>query len=77
MSTAEQHRTGTTVTGLFLGGLAIAGAVALVTAPVTPHLAKADTVADAGFRQISVNRVLQGKAGEPFEKRRMNDPRLR
>lgn len=41
MKSALDPRAGATVTGLFLGSLAIAGAVALVTAPITPRIAVA------------------------------------
>lgn len=38
---ASFHRAGLAVTGLLLAGLAIAAAVALVTAPLSPRLAVA------------------------------------
>ena len=45
MSSALEPGAGAAVTGLFLGSLAIAGAVALVTAPITPRMAVAQTAA--------------------------------
>lgn len=41
MKSVVDPHAGATVTGLFLGSLAIAGAVAFVTAPITPRLAVA------------------------------------
>lgn len=46
MPSALEPGSGAAVTGLFLGSLALAGAVALVTAPITPRMAVAQTVAD-------------------------------
>ena len=40
-------------TGLLLGGLAIAGAVALVTAPLTPRLAVAQVVSNPNDQSIA------------------------
>lgn len=53
MQSALDARAGATVTGVFLGGLAIAGAVALVTAPITPRLAVAQTVVKTDGRQAA------------------------
>lgn len=58
MSPPREPGAGAAVTGLFLGSLAIAGAVALVTAPITPRMALAETVAGPGDRPIAA--VLSG-----------------
>ncbi|GJE55783.1 MULTISPECIES: hypothetical protein [Methylobacterium] len=61
MTSAREPGAGAAVTGLFLGGLAIAGAVALVTAPITPRMAVAQTAANPNDRPATA--TLSGAAG--------------
>ncbi|GEP01092.1 hypothetical protein [Methylobacterium haplocladii] len=62
MTSVREPGAGAAVTGLFLGSLAIAGAVALVTAPITPRMALAQTVAGSSDRSIAAPGSLDGRA---------------
>lgn len=61
MTSAREPGAGAAVTGLFLGSLAIAGAVALVTAPITPRMAVAQTVASPNDQTTAA--TLPGSVG--------------
>ena len=69
MRTVFNPRAGAAATGLFLGGLAISGAVALVTAPLTPRLAIAETVANPDVRPTV--RILPASTGSVSTQRRI------
>ncbi|GLS44085.1 hypothetical protein [Methylobacterium brachythecii] len=65
---------GATVTGLFLGSLALAAAVALVTAPITPRSAVArDNAATARLTVPAAPLVAQASVVQSQSRRFSND----